>query len=301
MTHAVLAAAALLSLPACGDNSGEDPDSRTRVVVTIPLLADMVEEVGGDRLRIDALLPPGADPHTYEPAPRDVQLVSQAEIVFANGLGLEKAAIDLIDSNRPPGVPLIELAEEAAALGHEVISEGTDRHGANPHMWLDPEVAKEYVNIIHEQLSAIDPDGALAYDENYESYWDDVDAAETYLLGTAAEVTESHRVIVSTHDAFPYLARAIEFEVAAVVTASPGQEPSPQSVAQISEVISDSRVPAVFREPQLGPEADVLEQAASDAGADVCVLYSDALDDAVRTYVEQVRHNADEIARCLGG
>jgi len=292
---------ALLALSACSDSSSEDARGGLRVVVTLPLFGDMVEEIGGDRAQVDALLPSGADPHTFEPVPSDIQLISKADIIFANGLDLEEATINLINSNLPTGVQLVELADEAVALGHVVISDGVNGDGANPHMWLDPEVAKEYANIIQKQLSIIDADGASLYAENYESYWDDIDTAETDLHGKAAEVPESQRVIISTHDAFPYLARAIGFEVGPVVTASPGQEPSPQSVAEISRAIVNTGVPAVFREPQLGPETDVLEQAASDAGVEVCVLYSDAFDDEVQTYVEQVRHNADEIARCLGG
>lgn len=304
---AAVAIGVLASSAACGDDGTESPESQLRIVVTLPLFADMAEEVGGDRVQVDALLPAGADPHTFEPVPSDVQLISDADIVFANGLGLEASTIDLIDTNLPSGVSLVELAKEAEALGHEVIQEegggdeGDSDEGGNPHMWLDPEVAKEYANIIQEQLSLVDPGGATAYGKNYESYRDEIDDAEMYLKEKASEVPEGLRVIVSTHDAFPYLARAIGYQVGAVVAVSPGQETNPQAVADLSDTIAKTGVAAVFREPQLGAETDVLEQAASDAGVQVCELYSDSLDDDVTSYVELVRHNADEIARCLGG
>jgi ABC-type Zn uptake system ZnuABC Zn-binding protein ZnuA len=301
MTFATLAAIALLTLLACGEDGREGPDGNLRVVVTLPLFADMVEEVGGSRVHVDAVIPNGADPHTFEPVPSDVLLIANADIIFANGLGLEETTIDLIAANLPPGAPLIELAKEAQALARDVIEESEDGESENPHMWLDPEIGKEYASIIQEELSLVDPDGVSEYAENYESYWDEIDDTETFLAERAAQVPQGQRVIVSTHDAFPYLARAIGYEIGAVVSVSPGQEPSPQAVAEIAQVIEDSGVKAVFREPQLGSEARVLEQGASDAGAEVCVLYSGALDDDVESYIELIRHNADELADCLGG
>lgn len=301
ITCATLGAIAILALTACAEDGGEDPGGDLRVIVTLPLFADMVDEVGGSRVRVEAIIPDGADPHTFEPVPSDVQLISDADIIFVNGLGLEQATIDLIDANLPSGAPLIELANRAQALGHEMIEESEDGEGGNPHMWLDPDIGQEYASIIQEELALVDPDGVSEYGRNYNLYWGEIDDAGTYLMEQSAEVPEDQRVIVSTHDAFPYLARAIGYEIGAVVAVSPGQEPSPQAVAEIAEVIEDSGVNAVFREPQLGSEAEVLEQAASDAGADVCVLYSGALDDEVKGYIELIRHNADELADCLGG
>jgi ABC-type Zn uptake system ZnuABC Zn-binding protein ZnuA len=301
MACASLAAIALLALLACSEDGLQGPDGNVRVVVTLPLFKDMVEEVGGSRIHVDAIIPDGADPHTFEPVPSDVQLISDAHIIFANGLGLEEATLDLIEANLLSRAPLVELAKEAQALGREVIELSEDGERGNPHMWLDPEIGKEYASMIREELSLVDPDGVAEYGENYESYWDEIDDEEIYLTEKAAQVPEGQRVIVSTHDAFPYLARAIGYEIGAVVAGSPGQEPSPQAVAEIAQVIEDSGVNAVFREPQLGPETDVLEQAASDAGAEVCVLYSGALDDDVRSYIQIIRHNADELVDCLGG
>lgn len=303
---AVAVVASALGLLACGDDSaGEDPD--IRVVVTLPVFADVIEEIGGDRVQVDALLPPGADPHTFEPVPSDAALVSEADIVFANGLGLEASALDLIESNLSDGVPLVELAEEAAEMGYEVVEgdehdedDDHERDGGNPHLWLDPSVMKDYANIIQENLSLVDTEGAPGYGDRYESYWDELDEAEQYLRETTGEVPDENRVLVSTHDAFPYLARAIGFDVGAVVSVSPGQDTTPQAVAELSRTIADTGIPAVFREPQLGAEANVLEQAASGAGVEVCVLYSDSLEDEADTYIEIVRSNADEIARCLG-
>ncbi len=110
----------------------------------------------------------------------------------------------------------------------------------------------------------------------------------------------ARRKLVTTHDAFPYLARYLGFEVVAVVAASPSQEPSPRDIADLLQAINDEGVPAVFAEPQLGSQGQLLKQAAADAGVAVCTLYADSLDDEVESYIELMRFNADEIARCLG-
>jgi ABC-type Zn uptake system ZnuABC Zn-binding protein ZnuA len=95
---------------ACGDSDGGDPGT-VQVVTTLPLFADFVREIGGDRVEVSSLVPTGADPHTFEPSPSDVKKVAQADIAFANGLDLEPAAEKLIEANLPDGAPFVKLGE----------------------------------------------------------------------------------------------------------------------------------------------------------------------------------------------
>ena len=270
------------------------------MVTTLELAADFVRGVGGDEVEVSALIPAGADPHTFELSPGDVALISQADIVFANGFNLETATIALIEANIRSNVSLVKLAEEAAARGFETIV-GDEGGDTNPHLWLDPRAVHFYGGIIEERLAELVPGKEDKFKENRLDYARELNDATAYLAQKAAEVALGRRVLVTTHDAFPYLARAIDFEVGAVVATGPGQEPSPRAVADLTQVIEDRQVPAVFREPQVGPETDVLEQAAADAGVEVCVLLSDAFMGDVESYTDLVRHNADELARCLGG
>jgi ABC-type Zn uptake system ZnuABC Zn-binding protein ZnuA len=106
---------------------------------------------------------------------------------------------------------------------------------------------------------------------------------------------------VTTHDAFGYFADAFGFEVTEFVAEAPGGDPSAEDIAKIVGVLEGQGVPAVFAEPQVQGEGEILEQAANDAGVEVCVLYSDSLDDHVTSYIELMRFDADELARCLGG
>ncbi|MCH7809475.1 MAG: zinc ABC transporter substrate-binding protein, partial [Chloroflexi bacterium] len=139
------------------------------------------------------------------------------------------------------------------------------------------------------------------YSGNYEEYAAVQDETAQYMRDTTADVPADKRLIVSTHNAFGYLARAIDYEVAGFVVPGPGQDASPDDISGIITTIEDFDIPAVFTEPQTSVETRVLEQIASDVGAEVCALYSGALDDTVRSYVELLRFDAEELARCLGG
>jgi len=235
--------------------------------------------------------------------PRDVRLVTEADVLFVNGLGLEEGVLRVIEPNLPSGVPMIELAEEATEAGITLREfgegEGDAQGDVNPHVWLSVDNIREYARVISAALSQVDPEGAAQYDENFQSYLIRLDELDEYVRDKVAEVPPKQRKIVSTHDAFGYMADYMGFEVAGVVAISPGQEPSASDVAELQDKIEEAGVAAVFQEPQLGAEASVLRQAASDLGIEVCTLRSDALDDRVPTYIDLMRFNADELARCL--
>ena len=302
-----IAALTALLLTACGDDNGNSNanDDKVQVLTTLPLFADFAGNVGGDRVEVTSLLPLGADPHTFEPSPRDVEKVTQAGIVFANGFDLEPALIKLIEPNLPSGAPLILLAEEARDSGAATRAggegEGAEGHGIDPHMWMDPANALLYIAAIRDSLTKIDPDGAAEYAGNHDSYAGEIEETSNDVAASVDEIPDDLRKLVTTHDAFGYFADAFGLEVTEFVAEAPGGDPSPQDIADIAAVIEGQAVPAVFAEPQVHEEGQILEQAAADAGVEVCVLYSDSLDDTVTSYIELMRFNADELARCLGG
>lgn len=287
----------IILFAACGEDdedSGGDGNSGLRVVTTLPLFADLIENVGGDSVDVTALLPSGADPHTFEPAPRDVAVLENADIVFVNGRDLEPAALNVIEPNLPEGVPLVGLAEEAEAAGVEV-------RAGDPHLWMNPDNAMIYAQVIRDQLALLDAENAAAYEANYDAYAATLSDLGEEMVVTVEAAAAENRKLITTHDAFGYLAEFLGFAITAFVAEGPGQDASPSDIAAIVEAIEDGGVPAVFTEPQISGESETLEQAAADAGAEICRLYSDAFDDEVTTYEEMMRFNADELARCLGG
>lgn len=285
---------------ACGDDDdggGDAGGDQLNVVTTLPLFADFVRQVGGDRVDVDALLPSGADPHTWEPAPQDIAKIEDADLIVMNGLHLEPSAEQLIEANAD--APIVRMAEEAAQAG-AAPQAGAEGPEGNPHLWLSVDNAQLYVDAIRDALVSADPEGAPEYDADANAYRAELDDAGAYVKGKVSTVPEARRKLITTHDAFPYLAEYIGFEIIAFVAEGPGQDTSPDAIREILDAVEESGAPAVFSEPQLSGESDTLEQLAGDAGVEVCTLYSDSLDDTVTSYIELMRFDADEIARCLG-
>jgi manganese/iron transport system substrate-binding protein len=293
LATAAVAVAGLMA--ACGGDSGGHDGGQAggevRAVTSIDLFADLVRHVGGERVRVKALVPGGGDPHTYELAPAQVVDVTDADVVFLNGLGLEETLEGVIESNVKDGVPIVRMSEGLPVL------DGGDDGAGNPHLWLNVRYAMRYVERIRDALIEVDPEGEEAYRSNAAAYLSELEALDSDVEKAIAAIPAERRKLVTFHDAFSYFAQRYGLEVVAFVIRSPGREPSAGEIADLVEKIRAEDVPAVFKEPQL--KAQVLELAAGEAGAEVCTLYSDALDSEVDSYVKLIRHNVDELVRCL--
>ncbi|MDT8914953.1 anchored repeat ABC transporter, substrate-binding protein [Amycolatopsis sp. PS_44_ISF1] len=192
-----------------------------------------------------------------------------------------------------PGARIFQLPQ--AVLGKHV-------HGEiDPHLWQDAQNVAAYAQLIRDTLKKVDPAGAEVYDRNTAGYRRQLDDLDGYLTRTIATIPPGNRQLVTTHDAFGYLADAYGLKIAGFVVPNPAQEPSVADVRKLTETIRNLHVPAVFTEPNLAQRASTLIQVAHDLGAQVCSLYGDAFDANTRTYLAMMRHNADELARCLGG
>jgi ABC-type Zn uptake system ZnuABC Zn-binding protein ZnuA len=291
---AVLAALLLLFTAACGsDGNDGDDEAQVRAVTTLELFADLVRNVGGDRVEVTSLLPPGADPHTYELPPDRAAGIVEADVVFMNGLSLEESIESVVTENA--GGPVVELAEGLGTLPGDP-DEGEEH---NPHLWLDVTNASRYVEKIRDALIDADPEGRETYEAEAEAYLDELAALDEEVAAAVAAIPEENRKLVTFHDAFPYLASRYGLEIVGVAVPSPGQEPNAQDIAELTETLRSQNVPAVFKEPQF--DAAVLEAAADDAGVRVLDLLSDAFTDDVHTYVELMRFNARQLQEGLGG
>ncbi len=280
----VLAAAALGA--ACGQDDEAADSGQVKVTVTLGLFADLVREVGGDRVQVSALVPDGTDVHTYEPPPSQIAKLGQAKLVVMNGLDLEAGLEDIVRENASSSAILLELAADLPTLQD------------NPHLWLDVQNGMTYVERIRDALASVDPAGADIYRANADAYLAELRTLDQEVTAAVESIPPERRKLVTFHDAYPYLAQGYGLEIVGVVVESPGKEPSAQEVADLAKAISDQDVPAVFTEPQFS--ARILNLAADDAGVEVCSLYSDAFTDEVGSYVDLMRLNARELARCLG-
>jgi len=192
-----------------------------------------------------------------------------------------------------PGARVHQLPQ--AVLGRHV-------HGEiDPHLWADVANAKAYVQLIRDTLARTAPESAATFRSRAARYLDELERLDAEIRRNTAAIPEANRQLVTTHDAFGYLADAYDLEVAGFVVPNPAQQPSADQVRKLSATVRDLQVPAVFVEPNLAARATVLRQVAADNGVAVCTLYGDAFDAKVRSYVAMMRHNGRELRRCLGG
>jgi ABC-type Zn uptake system ZnuABC Zn-binding protein ZnuA len=272
---------------ACGGDDEAEDSGQVKVTTTLGLFRDLVQQVGGDRVQVSTLVPDGTDVHTYEPPPSQIARLSQAKLVVMNGLDLEHDLEKVIQENVSSSAILLELAADLPTLDD------------NPHLWLNVQNGMTYVERIRDALISADPAGADVYRANADAYLAELRTLDQEVTAAVESIPPERRKLVTFHNAYPYLAQGYGLQIVGFVAASPGQEPSAQEVSDLANAIDDEGVPAVFTEPQFS--ARILELAADDAGVDVCVLYSDAFSDDVQSYVDLMRFNARELARCLGG
>jgi len=261
-----------------------------RVVTSIGILADFVKQIGGDRVEVTSLLPAGADPHTFQLSPKDLQAVRQAKIVFVNGMELEGTTVQTIERNVARGTPIVALADGLAPTDDPLVA-------GNPHLWLDVSYAMGYVERIRDGLSQVDPEGVQEYQSGGERYLAQLRNLDGEIQQAVHSIPPQRRKLVTFHDSFAYLARRYGLEVVAYVIKSPGREPSAGEVAELTDSIRRQGVPAVFREPQLN--ARILELVARDMGIKVGILYSDSLSQEVPTYIDMMRFNAQQLVKNL--
>ncbi|MET9375612.1 anchored repeat ABC transporter, substrate-binding protein [Streptomyces sp. NPDC002992] len=179
---------------------------------------------------------------------------------------------------------------------------GKHVHGdMDPHAWGDVSNAEAYARRIQAELTTADPAGKAVYERNTKAYLSELADLHKDVAATLATVPRANRKLITTHDAFGYLAKAYGMEVAGFVVPVPNQEPSAAEVEKLRSTIREKKVPAVFLEPNLAARADILRRVAQDEGVGLCTIYGDSFDDKVHDYVGMMRHNADELARCLGG
>jgi ABC-type Zn uptake system ZnuABC Zn-binding protein ZnuA len=292
---AVVAAVALF-VAACGNGTGSaSPDSGTatvRVVTTTTVFADIVANVGGERVDVVSIIPPGVGPEDYEPKPDDAKRLADADLIVSNGVGLDDFLDDLLASGDGEAVRLV-LGEGIPPI---------EDHGApNPHFWLDPTLVRDhYVPAIVATLIDIDPSGEAAYASRAATYSTALDALDTELMANIAEIPEANRKLVTAHDAFPYFARHFGFELVGVIVDSVGQEPTASELAALVETVKRAGVTAIFSEAQFNPKLS--ETLAQEAGITdvVTTLFNDALGPTpADTYLGMMRWNVDQIVAAL--
>jgi zinc/manganese transport system substrate-binding protein len=275
---------ALVASPACAD--------RLNVVASFSILADFVKNVGGDRANVTALVGPNSDVHVYTPAPSDAKTVAHARLVVINGLGLEGWLPRLLESSGSKAPVVV------ATKGITPLKLGSE---ADPHAWQSVANAKIYVANIRDGLVAVDPADAETFKANASRYLAELDTLEGEATEAIAKIPPERRKLITTHDAFGYLAAAYGIAFIAPSGVSTETEPSARDIAQIVHQIRAEKIPAVFLENI--SDDRLIGRIAAETGATIGgTLFSDSLTDEkgpVPTYIDLVRHNIKALTSAL--
>ena len=308
-------------------------DEPMPVVATFSILGDMVGRIGGEHISLTTLVGPDGDTHVYQPTPKDARSVSEAEVMFINGLDFEGWLERLAEAASFDGT-LVTATKGIDAIAfddhgnhddhkdhddhddhkdhddhddHKDHGDHDDHHGHNhgafdPHAWLSLDHAVTYVDNITAALATADPENAADYYSNRADYIAQIDSLSKEVAVMMSSIPEKKRTVVTPHDAFGYFSQTYDIKFVAPQGLSTDSEISASDVAELIEQIREEGISAVFIESIT--DNRMIEQIANETGAVVGgTLYSDALsakEGPASTYLKMFRHNAVTISSVLG-
>lgn len=306
---------------------------KLQIVATTTIVGDVVKQVGGDFIDLEVLLPVGADPHSFDPTPQDVAKISNADLVFANGAGLEAFLEKIIDSANAEdklvyvseGVDFLmfESTDNSEKVGEEFNhndevhddenaqndqdhdDEGEERHhheGMDPHTWTDPNNVLVWVQNITQVLIEKDQVNSIFYESNAEKFTLELEALDSWIRAQVALIPSENRKLVTDHTLFSYFADEYGFEqVGAIILGfSTLSEATAQDLAEIEDVIRSLHVKAVFVGNSVNPS--LAERVASDTGVQLVYVYTGSLSDAdgeAGSYLAYMRYNTNAFINAL--
>lgn len=240
-----------LLIPGCGDHNSSAPtgsDGRLKVVCTTNIVRDLVDQIGGERLQVVAIMDgPGIDPHTYTPSPADTNLLTSADVVVYSGLHLEGQMDEAIESLRLRGIPVVCVTGELETSASDRLLK-SDEGLPDPHVWFDPELWASCAASVAKQLGDIDADGREIFEKNSESFQESMRQLKQDGLTRLQSLPKDDRILVTAHDAFGYFARCFEFQVEAVQGLSTESEPGLKRINELVDLLVQRKIGAVFTE-----------------------------------------------------
>lgn len=275
--------ASLLALPASAQSA------KVEVVASFSILADLIRQVGGERVNVRSTVPMGGDAHVYEPKPSDAAALTRAQLVVINGLGFEGWADRMVRASGFAGEKLV------ASRGVRALSV---KGQTDPHAWQDVANVKTYIENIREALSKVDPAGAGTYASRAASYQAQLDRLDAEIRSSLGRIPAASRKVVTSHDAFHYFGDAYDLVFIAPQGVSTDAAPTAQGVATIIRQIKEEGIRAMFIENMTSGR--VVQQISRETGVKVGgTLYADALGSGATSYLAMMRHNARAIAAAL--
>jgi ABC-type Zn uptake system ZnuABC Zn-binding protein ZnuA len=304
--------AVILLVTACqpGVQNNDSSSSDLKVIAVESFLADLVQNVAGDRVQVETLIPQGLDPHSFEPTPKDVAQINDSDILFINGAGLEEWLVDILE-NLPADKVIVEASaglesrpvEDENQSASEVHGED-EHHEMNPHFWLDPNLVQTYIQNIRDALISIDPAGSDIYTTNADNYIKQLQELDTYIKEKVSTIPQEKRLIVTNHESFGYFADRYGFTVVGTIihSVSTGSSPSAQQLAELVDQMRATGAMAIFMET--GSNSDLADQLSAETGIKVVYdLYTHSTspaDGPAATYIDLMKYNVDQMVKALG-
>jgi manganese/zinc/iron transport system substrate-binding protein len=284
--------------------AGGAAEAKVTVATTIGMVADLVRQVGGERVEVEQLMGPGVDPHLYKPTSTDAARLSKADVIFYSGLMLEGRMGDLfakLARSGKRGDPTTESVPE------DLLTEPKEFAGHyDPHIWFDVSMWAQTVPTIVKGLSEVDPEGKTIYENNGSALTDRLNTLHQWCKDTVAQLPENQRILVTSHDAYNYFGRAYGFKVIGLQGVSTVSEAALADMANLVDFIKKQNVKAIFVETSVNPAA--IRRVSEDAGVKIGgELYSDAMGNPgemrkgfdTGTYDGMVRYNITTIVEAL--
>jgi ABC-type Zn uptake system ZnuABC Zn-binding protein ZnuA len=287
----------LFAATACsGQPSSHTGTSAPPVLASATFLADITRQIAGERLLIESLLPVGADPHAFEPTPRDLAKISESKLIIINGAEYEHFLEPLLE-NAGGERTILE-----ASAGIAPRTDPESEQAIDPHMWLDPNNVIRYVENIREALTHFDPEGAAVYKSNADAYTAELKNLDRWIAEQVEQIPAGNRLLVTNHETFGYFAERYGFEVVGTVIESFSSvaSPSAQQLAELIDQIKSSGAPAIFLDEVENPA--LAQQIADETGVRVVTdLHLESLTDGApaATYIDMMKYNVTQIANAL--
>ena len=294
-----------------------EPDARSdtdgsaepyKIVCTVGMITDVVRNLAGDYAEVEGIIGEGIDPHLYKPTRGDVIKLSQADVVFYNGLLLEGKMTDVLAGFASKG-KLVKAVTEAILVETDYLLEKDDGSAyTDPHVWMDVSGWLRAIPVVAETLAVYDPENAEAYHSKAAFYAEQLEALDAYAKEAMSTIPESLRVLVTAHDAFQYLGRAYGIEVRGIQGISTESEAGVRDLEDLVDFIVERQIPAVFVESSVADKnVRALVEGARARGHAVIIggsLFSDAMGQAGSyegTYIGMIDSNVTTITNALGG
>ena len=293
----VILALIACALPSC-QSAASGTSGLPRVLAVESFLADIAQNVAGDRLTVDTLIPLGVDPHAYQPTPQDAAKITDADVLIVNGANLESFLAPILQN--AGGTQLVISASDGLTPRPDPSGEHPE---GDPHFWLDPNNVVKYVENIRDGLSQADPAGAMVYAANAETYIGQLQALDAWISSQVQTVPAAHRQLVTNHETFGYFANRYGFTVVGAIlpSVSSGAAPSAQELAALIDSIRSSGAAAIFLESGSNPQ--LADQIAAETGVKVVTgLYTHSLGapgGPAATYLDMMKYDVSMIVEAL--